>query len=68
MTETLSEELRAVIRTYPVKITAHYKSLIREKTIQSGGSACRQRRNWTRFRMLCPTTGSEKFRRARART
>ena len=31
MTETLSEELRAVIRTYPVKITAHYKSLIREK-------------------------------------
>ena len=31
MTETLSEELRAVIRTYPVKITAHYRSLIREK-------------------------------------
>ena len=31
MTEPLSEELRRVIKTYPVKVTAHYSSLIREK-------------------------------------
>ena len=30
MTEILPEELRAVAKIYPVKVTAHYRSLIRE--------------------------------------
>ena len=39
MTEILPEELRAVAKIYPVKVTAHYRSLIREAGGDDDGSS-----------------------------